>query len=523
MSKPLRVLIVEDNEQDAALLLRELRRASYDLTVERVDTPEAMTGALEKQPWDIVLSDFTMPRFSGPAALSIVKQKALDLPFIIVSGTVGEETAVASLRAGAQDFLIKGSLARLIPAIERELRETALRADRKKMREQLQISERMASVGTLAAGVAHEINNPLAILTANLELMSEQLAALAAGQGPVAAGDGSMDTTPSRLAKMAQPLRDALEAAERVRLIVRDLKVFSRTDAEERRGPVDIHAVLESSIRLASNEIRHRARLVKDYGELPPVEANEARLGQVFLNLIVNAAQAIPEGHAETNEIRIVTQANASGRVVVEIHDTGAGIPPAVTSRIFDAFFTTKPVGLGTGLGLAICHRIVTSYGGEISVESQVGKGSVFRIALPAAQAEATTIAPTETEPARARRGRVLVVDDEQLLCATIQRVLEGQHAVTAVMAAKEALRLVRAGDRYDLILCDLMMPEMTGMDLHRELLQVAPDQAQRLVFMTGGAFTDNARQFLAQVSNPSIEKPFKAGKLRQMVQSLLQ
>jgi CheY-like chemotaxis protein len=208
---------------------------------------------------------------------------------------------------------------------------------------------------------------------------------------------------------------------------------------------------------------------------------------------------------------------------VVEIHDTGAGIPPAVMSRIFDAFFTTKPVGLGTGLGLAICHRIVTSYGGEISVESQVGNGSVFRIAFPAVQAEVTTIAPSETEPVRGRRGRVLVVDDEQLLCTTIQRVLEAEHAVTAVMAAKEALRLVSAGERYDLILCDLMMPEMTGMDLHRELLQVAPDQAQKLVFMTGGAFTDNARRFLAEVPNRSIEKPFKARRLRQMVQGLLQ
>jgi signal transduction histidine kinase len=526
--KPLRALIVEDSEQDARLLVHELRRGGYDLTFERVDTPEAMNGALEGQSWDIVLSDCKMPRFSAQAALSIVKDRALDLPFIIVSGMIGEEAAVTSLRAGAHDFIVKGALARLLPAIDRELREAAMRADRKKMREQLLISERMASVGTLAAGVAHEINNPLAILVANLEFVSEQLTGIPAPhQGAVDASGGTVDgaspaSLAERVARVKQPLRDALEATERVRLIARDLKVFSRAGDEERRGAVDIHAVLESSVRMASNEIRHRARLVKDYGEMPLVEANEARLGQVFLNLIVNAAQAIPEGQAEANEIRLVTRMDGVGRVVVEVRDTGAGIPQAVLPRIFHAFFTTKPVGIGTGLGLAICHRIVTAYGGEITVESQVGSGTVFRIALPPARADLAEVAPTESETIRGRRGRILVIDDEPMLCTTIQRVLAGEHDVTIVTAAKDALRRVSGGEEFDLILSDMMMPEMTGMDLHRELVAIAPDQARRMVFMTGGAFTDNARQFLAQSTIASIEKPFKAAVLRETVRSLL-
>jgi signal transduction histidine kinase len=529
MAQPLRVLIVEDDERDAALMLHELRRSDYEVTYERVDSPEAMAAALEKQPWDIVLSDFTMPHFSAPAALSLVKERALDLPFIIVSGTIGEETAVTSLRAGAHDFLVKGALARLIPAIERERREAGVRAERKKMREQLMISERMASVGILAAGVAHEINNPLAILTTNLELAGEQLARLAQPErtpGPAAdAVGGSGASSPPLIgpAEVNRLLQDAQEAAERIRLIVRDLGSLSRSSDEEQQGPVDLHRVLESAIRMASNEIRHRAQLTRDYGEVPVVKGSEAKLGQVFINLIVNAAHAIPQGRAADNEIRLVTRTDDAGRAVVEVHDTGSGIPQNVLPRVFDAFFTTKAVVTGTGLGLAICHRIVTAYGGDISVESQVGRGSVFRTVLLPAQAKAAAAKSVAPEVAHGRRGSILVVDDERMLGVTIQRALAGEHEVMAVTAATDALALLKGGTRFDLILCDLMMPEMSGMDLYAEINKLAPDQTGKLVFMTGGAFTEDASRFLARISNPSIEKPLRAAKLRSLVRGLIQ
>jgi signal transduction histidine kinase len=525
MSQPLRVLIVEDNERDAALMLHELQRSEYDVSYERVDTPEAMSAALEKQPWDIVLSDFTMPRFSAPAALSLVKERALDLPFIIVSGTIGEETAVTSLRAGAHDFLVKGALARLVPAVERERREAVVRAERKKMHEQLLISERMASVGILAAGVAHEINNPLAILMANLELAAEQLARLVRQEGGAGASDRdeASGAPPADPAGVIPLLQDAQEAAERVRLIVRDLRVFSRSNDEEQQGPVEIHRALESSIRMASNEIRHRAQLTKDYGQVPLVTGNEAKLSQVFINLMVNAAHAIPEGRAATNEIRIVTWTDDAGRAVVEIHDTGAGISQNVLPRIFDAFFTTKAVSAGTGLGLAICHRIITACGGGISVESQVGRGSIFRIVLPPARGKPTEIKSTSSEAGPGRRGRILVVDDEKMLGTTIQRTLGGEHEVIAVTTAREAFGLLQGETHFDLVLCDLMMPQMTGMELYAELHKLAPDQTKKFVFMTGGAFTEDARRFLAQISNPSIEKPLRASKLRSFVRSLIQ
>jgi signal transduction histidine kinase len=519
MARQLSALIVEDNEQDATLLVRELRRGGYDLSFDRVETSDAMCAALDKRTWDIVLSDYSMPRFSAPAALALVRDRNLDLPFIIISGTVGEEIAVESLRAGAHDFMVKGSLARLLPAIGREMREADLRTEKKRIREQLQISERMASVGMLAASVAHEINNPLAILVSNLEFTSEQLNGFMADVPGV---DLSFPFA-ERIDALAASLRDAQEAAERVRLIVRDLKVFSRSEDVETRGPVDIRSALESAIRMTSNEVRHRARLTRDYGDVAPVNGNESRLGQVFLNLIVNAAQAIPEGDAANNEIKVVTRMDSSERVAIEFHDTGAGIPAEVLPHIFDAFFTTKATVAGTGLGLAICHRIVAEHGGEMSVKSRTGSGTVFRIVLRADNREVAEPAAASPEIRATRGGRVLVVDDEQMLCNAIERILGADHHVTTVTSAREALSRLGAGERFDLILCDLMMPEMTGMDLYDELRQSMADQAEKFIFMSGGAFTDNARAFLARSCNEVIDKPFKTAGLRQVVHRFLQ
>ena len=510
MNKDLRVLLCEDNEDDAALLTRALRQGGYNPTVERVETAEGMTAALtSSSTWDIIISDYSMPRFTAPAALALVKERGIDLPFIIVSGTIDEEAAVDAMRAGAQDFMTKGKFARLIPAIERELRESGIRSERRKMQEQLMISDRMASVGTLAAGVAHEINNPLAALMANLDLVAQDFT------------EKRGQWTAAQIQEMEESLRDARECADRVRHIVKDLKIFSRAD-EDRRGAVDVHRVLESSLRMAWNEIRHRARLVKDYGDVPFVDANEARLGQVFLNLIVNAAQAIPEGNTDKNEIRVVTKSDGDDSVVVEVRDTGGGIPEAVISKIFDPFFTTKPIGIGTGLGLAICHRIVMGMGGKIEVDSEVGKGTTIRITLPRAKTVPADDTPPPVAVPSGRRGRILIVDDEPMLGGVIRRMLTSEHDLQVVTTAREAIEMVTRGERFDAILSDLMMPEITGMDLHAALHAMAPDQADRIVFMTGGAFTTRAREFLGEVRNARLEKPFDVNTLRALIYSLM-
>jgi len=378
--------------------------------------------------------------------------------------------------------------------------------DQVRAQAQLMVSDRMASVGALAAGVAHEINNPLAAVLANLDFAVKDADQIASEFG-----------SSLRVSELQESLRDAREAADRVRQIVKDLKIFSRAE-EDKRGAVDVQRVMESSLRMAWNEIRHRARLVKHYGVVPMVDANESRLGQVFLNLVVNAAQAIPDGHADTNQITVTTRTDARGRVVAEIRDSGPGIAPEVLKQLFTPFFTTKPAGVGTGLGLTICQRIIHGLGGEITVESKLGEGTLVRVLLPASSAAASEELPARLVRPPIRRGRVLLIDDDLMIGSAVRRTLASEHEVLALTQAQEALRRIAAGERFDVILCDLMMPLMTGVEFYQQLSTLDPEQAERVVFLTGGAFTANSRAFLDEVPNARMEKPFEVQNLRALV-----
>jgi signal transduction histidine kinase len=513
-NRPIHLVLVEDCDDDALLVVHELMRGGYDPQVHRVTTRPEFHEALERGPWDIIISDHSLPTYDGMSALADLQATGKDIPFILVSGTIGEAVAVSAMKAGAQDYVLKGDLTRLPVAVERELREKELRQEQVRMREQLVISERMASAGTLAAGVAHEINNPLAVALANLEYLSDLLEQYAKKLRDVDDGE--------RMTALAEPIRDTREALDRIRDIVRDVKLFSRPE-EETTGRVDVTRVVDSAARMAWNEIRHRARLVKDYRPTPAALANESRLGQVVLNLLVNAAQAMPDGHADDHELRVTTRTGRKGQVVIEVADNGAGIAKEHIDRIFDPFFTTKPIGIGTGLGLSICQRIVTQLGGTIEVHSELGKGSLFRVRLLAAREEHPEAESPSTPPVPAARARVIIVDDEPALGRTLTRAIEDTHDVEATASAKELVARIAAGERFDVIVSDLMMPEMTGMELYEHLEKAAPEQARRMVFLTGGAFTATAREFLAKVNNPTVEKPLRRQELLSTIADVLQ
>jgi len=382
---------------------------------------------------------------------------------------------------------------------------------RRELQAQLIQADRLAAVGTLAAGVAHEINNPLAYVLLNLQYLLRELPQL------TASGE--------RLEQLLDRLKEAQHGAERVSSIVRDLREFSSTD-QEQIAAVDLRLVLAAAIKVAGSQIATRARLIESYEDVPTVRGNAAKLEQVFLNLLTNASQALPADRPEHHEIRVALSADGPGHVTVEISDTGTGIPPELLDRVFDPFFTTKPAGVGTGLGLPICHNIVSSLGGEISVRSELGKGTSFRVSLRVMRAEPVSYHATPTPFAAistvtGRRGQVLVVDDELAVANMLSRLLSDEHDVEVRTTGQEALELLLGDRDFDVVMCDLLMPGMSGMALYEQLKAARPGLEQKLVFMTGGAFTQRAAEFLNNVNNPRVEKPFDVRKVRRLVREL--
>lgn len=421
------------------------------------------------------------------------------------------------------------------PSIVTMLRDNT---DRRELRAQLVLADRMASVGTLAAGAAHELNNPLTLVMNNAQVLVERTRRRRDGWN---AAD---------LVEVGEILEEIKVGAERVRHVVKELETFSRADSKT-GGATDLRHALATSVRMVTNQIRHRARLIEHIEATPLVDADDARLGQIFVNLLVNAAQAIPEGHMEQHEIHVRSGTLPNGHAFVEISDNGRGIAPQTLPRIFDPFFTTRPVGEGAGLGLSICHSIVTALGGTISLQSELDKGTTVRISLPSAtltttleappttqmpqtpqtsqthQAPQTTQAPetpdalTAAAPVEVRKARVLIVDDEPFVARALSRTL-AEHSVVSVQSAKEALALL-ASQPFDVVFCDLMMPNMTGMDLFEAVRTQSPGLEQSFIFMTGGAFTPRARDFIGRVENPRLEKPFDPHLVRRLTASALE
>ncbi|HET9992512.1 MAG TPA: ATP-binding protein [Kofleriaceae bacterium] len=359
------------------------------------------------------------------------------------------------------------------------------------------ITDRLASVSAFAAGVAHEINNPLGYLSANLELIGAEL------------DDADHQTL----------LRDARHGIQRIHTVVRGLMTFSRIEPTHRE-PLDLNRVLEVAIGIAHGEIRARARLVRNFKPLPLVDANAAQLGQVFINLLLNAAQAIPPGALTDHEITVATHTDAANNAVVEIRDSGRGIPRGIAGKVFEAFVTTKPAGAGPGLGLSVARNLVHVAGGDIHFESEPGR-TVFRVVLPASECVPAATAPPELAAvASDRRGRVLVVDDEEIFASSLRRLLARAHEVDVAHDGKEAFARIAAGERYDAIVSDLMMPGMGGVELFTRVSAVSVEQAHRFIFVSAGS--PGASEFLARITNPWFDKPCDLDALQAAIRRLV-
>ncbi|MEO8181195.1 MAG: ATP-binding protein [Deltaproteobacteria bacterium] len=379
------------------------------------------------------------------------------------------------------------SLARQVDERTRELMQT---------RDNLARAERLAALGRLSASIGHEINNPLSYVIGNLNYICEEL---------------KDEQSERQDALILSAVEDALGGAERIRRIVAELRAFGSSSERDARRAVDVNQLLEEALKLARGETRHRVRLERRYEPVPKVLADPTRLTQVCVNLIVNAAQSIPEDRVggEGAIVTLRTRSLSDDRVAIEISDTGAGIREEARERLFEPFFTTKARAGGTGLGLFVSLGIVTSLGGNIEVDSRVGEGTTVRVTLPAwkgAEPEQDEVIGSSLRTLKNRR--LLVVDDDVLVARTLARQLSGHH-VEVVSSGQAALdRLSTGKTNFDLVLCDLMMPDMTGMEVYEAVEERCPALAERFVFISGGGVTERSRKFLEAHADRVLPKP---------------
>ncbi len=518
MTERLNLLIVEDSPSDAKLLVLELRRTWQAIDFERVDTGGAMRSALERKPWDLVLSDSSMPTFSARAALAILQENGLDIPFIVVSGTIGEENAVEAMRAGARDFVLKGQLARLTPAVERELRDRKVReakrlAERNELRleQQLRQLQKMEAVGRLAGGVAHDFNNVLSVILGYAGQLLEDM-------------------------KPDEPMRDDIEeirkAGERAAALTRQLLTFSRQQVLESKV-LDLNEALGKMDQMLQHVVGADVALVWLLEQaLGRVRVDPASVEQVVMNLVVNARDAMPTGGTLTLETRNVALDEAYARehlgvvpgphVLLAVSDTGTGIDSATLTRIFEPFFTTKAVGKGTGLGLSTVFGIVQRSGGSVRVQSQPGVGTTFKVYLP--RVEAPIDAARASKRPTTLRGceMILLVEDDDQVRAVVRGILrKSGYSVLEARNGAEALELSeKHSGTIQLLVSDVVMPQMSGPELAKRLAQTRPNI--KVLCMSG--YTDDSivRHGVLEAQIAYLQKPISREALTTKVREVL-
>ena len=505
--RPLRVLFVEDSAADAELMLRALKAGGFDPVHERVETAAALRAALEGITWDVVLSDYYLPELEAPAALALVRERAPDMPFLVVSGSMGEDTAVAAMKAGATDYIMKDRLQRLAPAVERAIEEAAVRHDRRRLGQQLLASQRLEAVGRLAGGVAHDFNNVLTAVLGSTELLL-------------------LDTPPG--AANREELEIIREAATHAQDLIRQLLAFSSRQALK---PVvlDVNHLVKNVGKMLRRLIGENIELTTEPApDVDSVCADPGQLEQVLVNLVVNARDAMPQGGRLT--IATSNLAVAAGAVpvppgryvVLRVTDTGTGMDAATVERAFEPFFTTKPRGKGSGLGLATVYGIVRQSGGHIEVESMPGAGTTFRIYLPRVEDVAEQgAASTAAAPARGAE-TVLVVEDDERVRALARKALEqAGYRVLVAAGGKEALAAAEGHDGpIDLLMTDVVMPEMNGRTLTRRLTQRHPDL--KVLYMSGYSDEDIAQHGVFETGTAFIKKPFTPSVLTKKLREVL-
>ena len=516
MDRELHALLIEDSEEDAELVELALKRGGFKVVAHRVENRPAMEEALDACAWDVILADYSLPQFTLPEALEIVRKKGMDIPFLIVSATIVEEAAIRAMRDGAHDFIMKDKLARLAPAVERELRESVLRHERRHLEEHVRQNQRMESLGVLAGGVAHDFNNLLVGIMGNASLAIDMLP----------------ESSP-----VVPLLEDVVLASQKAADLTRQMLAYAgkgRFVSE----PTDLSALVHDISGLVRTSISKKVQIdLRLEPNLPPIDADPTQIQQLIMNLLINGAEAIGDkagtvtvttGRSEVDAGKLTAHFRSQGIesgsfVFLEVNDTGCGMDQATKSRIFEPFFTTKFTG--RGLGLAAALGIVRGHKGALKVESEPGKGSAFEILFPMSAQPLTRpqASPGEkTRRAAANSGHILVVDDEDLVRRTAKNALE-RYGFT-VLLSENGQRAVDVfsglSDQIVVVLLDLTMPVMGGEEAFRKLRAIRPDVD--IVLMSGYDEGQAMLGFEGLEVSGFLKKPYTGEALAKTVRGIL-
>ncbi|HLZ11035.1 MAG TPA: response regulator [Candidatus Acidoferrum sp.] len=510
MTAPLRVLFIEDSDDDATLQVRLLRQEGYDVSYERVESPAGLNEALEKR-WDVIISDYSMPHFKGTDALKLVREKDQDVPFIFVSGTIGEDCAVAALKFGAQDYLMKTNLSRLIPAVQRELREAVERRERRRLEQQVQLLQRFEAIGRLAGGVAHDFNNVIGAIMGWADL---------GAQAAIPGGD------------LQDKFLKIRAQADRASALTRQLLAFARRQVLQSCN-TNLNELTKEAISLLRNVIGERIEIQMELAEnLRIVWADPGQIEQVLMNLCLNARDAMPNG----GRLRIETKNTELGEeyqrlhpyavpgqyVLLRVVDTGTGIEAGTLEHIFEPFFTTKEMGRGTGLGLATVYGIVKQHKGFIDVDSTPGEGTAFQVYLPLGEGTPEIQEKRQKPVLRGGHERILIAEDNEGLREAAKEILESLGY--RVMIAKDGADAVRLFEEnhssIDLVFLDVVMPHLNGPEAYIRMCAIKPEVP--VIFTTGYASEANLLAVRSRERSTVLQKPYGSQHFAQKVREIL-
>ncbi|HYK19398.1 MAG TPA: response regulator [Pyrinomonadaceae bacterium] len=511
MKGQINILIVEDLVADAELIERELRKANIPFNSRRVDTKEGFLAALLYFEPTIVLSDYNLPQFSGPEALTLLKEAGLSIPFILITGSLTEEVAVECMKQGAHDYILKSSLTRLPSAVLNGLEKAKTMEQLRLSEEQLRMSQKLEAVGQLAGGVAHDFNNLLTVITGYSDLVLTQLSE-------------SDDTRPK--------IVEIKRAAQRASSLTRQLLAFSRKQVLLPKF-FNLNDLVGDMSKMLQRLIGEDIEMTTSLGPEAPIYADPGQIEQVLMNLVVNARDAMPDGGRltiETSRVEIdedysSTHLNAEPGpyVMLAVSDTGGGMDPETLKHIFEPFFTTKEHGRGTGLGLSTVYGIVKQSGGSIWLYSELGQGTVFKIYLPIATAKDIELSTAPDPPAIPRGAEtILIVEDEpQIRQLAFECLTHCGYKVLPSANGVEALQLVHSMQQpIHLVVSDVVMPKMSGRDLVQRISEVQP--LVKVLFMSG--YTNDAivNHGILEGGTWFIQKPFAFEALARKVREVL-